>query len=396
MTKRTQESKRGCCASTFSPISTTIDNQPQSNRYQRTITTPINCCSLRRCKYAKSQIQSELFSTQRLLDKIQCLKKSIQELETAQRQFQPDIVEKKDVDCQTQGSQPSDLYSIREVVDNCIAEMTKLKAFLDDDNCWWKIFKKREFSCCDQKLPHLHGFLDGTMVTLKMLEERLDLGKNIVTSTPMKPSSLHCLNSEPADERNRYIELKSEDTAEHRKKYVDCSINTGRGNEFSVKKTDPSCQDQCPKSCTVDATIQNASTSEDSKATRQDAEVDQRRESNELERPQQIETTDELDSATNDKMKLSSGWHLAKSSTNFGDKTKPSVTFISENLARRTVIEADRSTSMDLLPNVEYQTMAPSVMKNIVERNFSMSQKRSFVKSKKLNIKRNIHQAAGE
>lgn len=55
--------------------------------------------------------------------------------------------------------------------------MTRLKTFLDDENCWWKIFKKREFSCCEQKSPHLHGYLDGTMVTLKMLEENVEVFK---------------------------------------------------------------------------------------------------------------------------------------------------------------------------------------------------------------------------
>ncbi|CAL7946186.1 unnamed protein product [Xylocopa violacea] len=344
------ESKR-CCTSTFPPITTTVVNQPQGSRYQRTIKTPINCCTLRKCKYAKSQIQSELFSTQRLLDKIQCLKKSIQDLETAQEQFKPHIVKKKDVDCQTQGSQPSDLYSIREIVNNCIAEMTKLKAFLDDDNCWWKIFKKREFSCCEQKLPHLHGFLDGSMVTLKMLEEKMDPDKDIVTSTPIKPSSAHSFHSEPADERRKYTEWKPEDVAVHREQYVECSMFTDRSKEVSAKKTDPSCQDQCPKSCTIDATIQETPTSESPKVPKQDAEVDQREESIELETPQP-ETPEmpiEFDSAASDTKKLSSGWH-AKSSAIFGERSKPSVTFMSENMARRAIIEADKSTSIHLLP----------------------------------------------
>lgn len=53
--------------------------------------------------------------------------------------------------------------------------MTKLKRFFDDENFWWKIFKKRNFNCCEQKLPHLHGYLDGTMVTLKILEEKIEV-----------------------------------------------------------------------------------------------------------------------------------------------------------------------------------------------------------------------------
>lgn len=82
---------------------------------------------------------------------------------------------KRSILVQTEDLTVTDLNSAREVLTNCITEMTKLKAFLDDENCWWRMFKNREFSCCQQKSPHLHGVLDGTMVTLRMLEESLDV-----------------------------------------------------------------------------------------------------------------------------------------------------------------------------------------------------------------------------
>jgi len=53
-------------------------------------------------------------------------------------------------------------------------EMAKVKAFLEDDNSWWKILKNRSVSCCQQKVPHLHGHLDGSSVTLMLLEEDTD------------------------------------------------------------------------------------------------------------------------------------------------------------------------------------------------------------------------------
>jgi hypothetical protein len=53
-------------------------------------------------------------------------------------------------------------------------EMAKVKAFLEDDNSWWKILKSRSVSCCQQKVPHLHGQLDGASVTLMLLEEETD------------------------------------------------------------------------------------------------------------------------------------------------------------------------------------------------------------------------------
>lgn len=89
----------------------------------------------------------------------------------------------------------TDLNSAREALSTCVAQMTKLKEFLDDDNCWWKLFKKREFNCCGQKSPHLHGYLDGTMVTLRMLEETSEVHKLILMVEIVDPSIMNILCS---------------------------------------------------------------------------------------------------------------------------------------------------------------------------------------------------------
>jgi len=68
----------------------------------------------------------------------------------------------------------TDAKVAQETVENCIREMAKVKAFLEDDNSWWKILKSRSLNCCQQKVPHLHGHLDGTSVTLMLLEEDTD------------------------------------------------------------------------------------------------------------------------------------------------------------------------------------------------------------------------------
>lgn len=56
----------------------------------------------------------------------------------------------------------------------CLREMEKIKTFLEDKNSWWKILKGRKVDCCQQKLPHLHGVLDGLPVTLMLLEDGTD------------------------------------------------------------------------------------------------------------------------------------------------------------------------------------------------------------------------------
>lgn len=68
--------------------------------------------------------------------------------------------------------------------------MTKLKVFLDDDNCWWKMFKNQRFECCEQKVAHLHGYLDGSLVTLRMMEEPLDVRSS---DNVQRYSAINCL-----------------------------------------------------------------------------------------------------------------------------------------------------------------------------------------------------------
>lgn len=64
-----------------------------------------------------------------------------------------------------------DLKNVRDTIDNCLWEMGKIKTFLENENSWWKLLKARSTDCCQQKLPHLHGVLDGSSVTLILLEE---------------------------------------------------------------------------------------------------------------------------------------------------------------------------------------------------------------------------------
>ena len=68
----------------------------------------------------------------------------------------------------------NDLKDAHNTIMTCLREMEKIKTFLEDENSWWKILKNRSVDCCQQKLPHLHGILDGASVTLMLLEEGTD------------------------------------------------------------------------------------------------------------------------------------------------------------------------------------------------------------------------------
>ncbi|XP_017766473.1 PREDICTED: uncharacterized protein LOC108555360 [Eufriesea mexicana] len=375
-----QESKRRCCAPTFSPISSLIGNQLQGNHYH-TIRPQTGCCSLRKCKYARSQAEPEFSNIHTLLERIRYLKQNIRDLESsskaAHQQFKRDV-EKRTVHCQTQESKGSDANNVREILNNCITEMTKLRAILDDENCWWKMFKKREFDCCEQKLPHLHGFLNGNMVTLKILEEKGEPDQDFPTSTLAKSRSKTNIDSGSTSSKRRYRGQDVDNIEDGPKEYINSTIDPRRSIEFSGVEIDDSYKVQCPAPRKLHPDDSPAAGS--SGAPKQDE--DQREPDLEGSQRAEDETSDEMD--TTIEARLSRSEWFAKSSTDLG-RVRPSVTFSSENMARKSIIAADISTSMDLLPGVQYKSMRPSMkgLKDLMEKNLSPSQRRSLPKSPK-------------
>ncbi|XP_034172205.1 uncharacterized protein LOC117600637 isoform X2 [Osmia lignaria lignaria] len=322
------EPQRLRCPCGFSPISASTGNQPQDNRYQSSNRKPVEFCDLTKCKYAKSQVENDICTTQRLLNKIQHLKKSIQDLESAQQNIK--VYRNsgyKDVPSQTEDPATSELNNARQIVNNCIAEMMKLKRFLEDENCWWKIFRKREFNCCEQKLPHLHGFLDGTMVTLKMLEETLDVDKEFVTSTPIKSRSLENQGPEMQFDEGKEYKEQDTDTARNLSK-----MSPRTSFQVDQKQQTPNSPQTYPRN--YSQTHPGTSKESPRNETLERAE----RRINQL--PKQM-------------------WQT-KSAIGFGQRPRPSYTFGSENTARRKIIAADISTSTDLITETPYKNIAVS------------------------------------
>ncbi|XP_076245972.1 uncharacterized protein LOC143186284 [Calliopsis andreniformis] len=368
---RYQESKRVCCTHTFSPPSTSIGNQQQDSRYQSPIRKPKENCDLRKCKYAKSHAENEFCNTQRLLDKIQYLKKSIQDLETTQKRSVQKSCRKKDALCQTENLTVTDLCGAREALSTCVTEMTKLKAFLDDDNCWWRIFKKREFTCCEQKSPHLHGYLDGTMVTLRMLEDTLGSDCNIATSTPIKSNSLELVSTKTEPEQKRkYIDQCTNTPGGEMKRYVDSSIDPRRSSEFG-SKAPKSCQQNCPISCIHNShtpTIPGSSKKTEDERSPGDAEP-------------RDKSPIGMDPRVSSVVQFPKELFYTKSSVDFGSRSsRPKYTFSSENTADRRILAADMSTSMDILTNPPFNDAAVATVgpSNVMEKSFSLSPSRMF------------------
>ncbi|XP_076177360.1 uncharacterized protein LOC143151809 [Ptiloglossa arizonensis] len=326
---RYQESKRVCCENTFSPISS-VGNQPQDDDcYRSTIRKPKEGCDLRKCKYAKSQAASVYFSTQKLLDKIQNLKRDIQDLETVRPRSKQSSSSRRrrDVPCQTPDLTVIDLNNVREVLNNCITQMTKLKVFLDDDNCWWKMFKNQRFECCEQKVAHLHGYLDGSLVTLRMMEEPLDPEDRFTTSTPIRSNSLTMfgrkVKTEPK-QRSQNVEHYTYTLKEDTRKFRDSGIGANLSFESSVSKSQDTCQPQCPVTC--------------------------RPGDQECKLPETKDETPELDCKTSPTDELRrEPVRFTRDLNDLVCGSKPRSTFNSENTTGSRTIVADVGTSMDLI-----------------------------------------------
>ncbi|XP_078047571.1 uncharacterized protein LOC144475487 [Augochlora pura] len=315
--KSLRESKRGCCAHAY----TFADTWEDDGRHEFRGGSQKQGCDLRKCKYAKLQAENTFCNTQKLLDKIQKLKRSIQDLESSQSQNRNEKYRKKDVLSQTNDLTVTDLNSARQVLNNCMAQIGKLKDFLDDENCWWRLFKKMDFSCCEQKAPHLHGHLDGTMITLKLMDE----GKQFVTSTPR--SSEPKVHARVKDESMRHY---TDDDFDETIKFKDMSERPRMSTQFVSSQSNDSCQKLCPVSC-----ASHNQTKKDEAAEKTDFE---RRRSNSYE---------PFIRRLSSSVKIPPELKVERSSTEI--RKRPRSTFSSENAPTKKIMKIDTSTSMDLM-----------------------------------------------
>ncbi|KYM80989.1 hypothetical protein ALC53_08553 [Atta colombica] len=131
----------------------------------------------------KCEFKSCFYNVDRVVNKIQELKRNVQDLDGSK--YYDDTFQQENLLEPLPENKINDLKDAHNTIMTCLREMEKIKTFLEDENSWWKILKNRSVDCCQQKLPHLHGILDGASVTLMLLEEGTDeVPRRFVTSTP--------------------------------------------------------------------------------------------------------------------------------------------------------------------------------------------------------------------
>ncbi|XP_026828648.1 uncharacterized protein LOC113562700 [Ooceraea biroi] len=178
----------------LAPPTTSELHRTLQGRYKSSVTRRREYCEPRRCHAKvgtdlKSEFHSRSYDVDRIVNKIQELRRNVQDVGELKRHDKTKKIQRKSPS--SSATEITDVTAARRTVENCLREMTKVKAFLEDDNSWWKILKSRSVDCCHQKVPHLHGLLDGSSVTLMLLEEEADeVPRRFMTSTPKKRSDI--------------------------------------------------------------------------------------------------------------------------------------------------------------------------------------------------------------
>ncbi|KAG7201607.1 hypothetical protein KM043_004348 [Ampulex compressa] len=386
---------RKCCARYPAPIASSTINQskqhPSEASYRSTLKRYEENCHLAKCKHVKGETErqtratSESLNVQRLIGKIQDLKKNIQNLEAAQQHLKSQGSEKKGTYSQTSEVPIADLNEARRALEVCLQEISKVKKFLDDENCWWKMLKDRETACCSQKLPHLHGFLDGTPVTLKLLEEApsqfLDKFK---TSTPLgSPRRIHSDPASLSSVAAKHVEQYT-DPWNHDAEYIDASTVPCKSLEFSGANA--LLEKQCPLKCTNDK--RDLEIPGSSKVSRHEREEDLSGGSTIFKDPpgwKELQGAKKKENLTGG---ILSGklWHKKNSQENLERRSASKKTFANEDNTSKKRTVAEVGTSVDLNSGIPYKTTSVSTksyaLKTTLDRSFPQSTEKISTKSR--------------
>ncbi|XP_036140484.1 uncharacterized protein LOC105838478 isoform X1 [Monomorium pharaonis] len=136
------------------------------------------------------EFNSGSYNVERGVNKIQELKRNVQDPDRPKCHDETNKFQEESLS-ESSMARINDLKEAHRAVITCLREMEKIKMFLEDENSWWKILKARSTDCCQQKMPHLHGVLDGASVTLMLLEEGTDeTPRHFVTSMSKEESNV--------------------------------------------------------------------------------------------------------------------------------------------------------------------------------------------------------------
>ncbi|XP_025270701.1 uncharacterized protein LOC112639803 [Camponotus floridanus] len=225
MPKRMKKVEPPCniCTRLTSPAA--FNSRNPKNFYKLPVRRRREYCEPSRCNAKvgtdlRSELDSRPYNVDRIADKIQDSRRSAQNLDKCSKRDKRKI-QQEDVLVSLQDPRIIDLKNVHEAVENCLREMGKIKTFLENENSWWKLLKARSTDCCQQKLPHLHGVLDGSSVTLMLLEEETDqIPRHFVTVRSQKRSDVTDSNFRTSS-RELGSEQYTDSWKEHAEEYLD-------------------------------------------------------------------------------------------------------------------------------------------------------------------------------
>ncbi|XP_077259741.1 uncharacterized protein LOC143896068 [Temnothorax americanus] len=195
------------------------------SRYKSPVTRRREYCEPRRCNAKvgtdlKYEFNSRSYNVDRAANKIQEPKRNVQGFDRPSCGTN-EIRQESSTSSFQLPVKINELKDAHNAVTACLREMEKVRTFLEDENSWWKILKGRSVDCCQQKLPHLHGVLDGSSVTLMLLEEGTDeVPRRFVTSMPKEKSNVSSSRF-GASSRELTSEPKQTEYANHRTEHTD-------------------------------------------------------------------------------------------------------------------------------------------------------------------------------
>ncbi|XP_070165250.1 uncharacterized protein [Polyergus mexicanus] len=372
------------CSRLTSPYA--INSRTLKNLYNLPVRRRRECCETSRSNAKvgtdlRSEFDSRSYNLDPVVNKIQESWRNAENLDCPKR-------EKRKIP-QEDGPEPLadagiiDLKNIRDTIDNCLWEMGKIKRFLENENSWWKLLKARPTDCCQQKLPHLHGVLDGSSVTLILLEEGTEqLPRHFVMVKSQKRSDVTGSNFRTSSrELERPIDPWKEHTVGYSDTYTVPHYNLDiRSTLIKVASTDghEPTQRYAKRAVTSKQNIVDSEFWTETRESRSNGEKIPDRS------PRFKETHDKMQFQDRKKDTDRSNivppreiWYGQNTQTMFDDRLKPRETFSSENTGKGKAVTADFESNVNLSREVSSRNIADhkSRTKTIIEKGFNHIQK---------------------
>ncbi|XP_020290075.1 uncharacterized protein LOC109857792 isoform X2 [Pseudomyrmex gracilis] len=295
----------------------------------------------------KSELDSRFYNVGRIANKVQELKRNLVQ----------DYDESKYFDRERLRSDAriTDFKSARNAMQNCARELEKIKTFLEDENTWWKILKERSATCCEQTLPHLHGILDGSSVTLILFEEGIDeIPRRFATTASSKKDNIadFCFrnSSKRIPNEANYRTDWEKRTKEYTDSYAAPYTVSAKSTVVEVTNTDTYDSNQQNVVETTTKSNQNIVATELWLETRDGKRSDQKvSEWSGTSKETRDKTQSENKDIKTDRSNIvppREMWYGENTGTTFEDAVSPRETFSSENTASAKYIDFESNVDM--------------------------------------------------